>query len=134
MAEKTHYYYGLGRRKSATARVRVQSGKGAFTINDQEVKAYFDDSKPALYELIRPFAAVDMESSKYDISVRVKGGGSHGQVQAIQLGIAKALVEMNSDLRATLRRADMLGRDPREKERKKPGLRGARRKQQFTKR
>lgn len=134
MAEKTHYHYGLGRRKSATARVRIQSGKGAFIINEQEAKAYFDDSRPALHKLLRPFAAVDMESSKYDISVKVQGGGSQGQVQAIQLGIAKALVEMNNDLRATLRRADMLGRDPREKERKKPGLRGARRKQQFTKR
>ncbi len=133
MAEK-HYHYGLGRRKSATARVRVQSGKGSLIINDIDAKQYFDGSKSALYELLRPFAAVDMESSKFDISVKVKGGGTHGQVQAIQLGIAKALVEMNNDLRATLRRADMLGRDPREKERKKPGLRGARRKQQFTKR
>ena len=133
MAEK-HYHYGLGRRKSATARVRVQSGKGSFVINDADVKDYFDGSKSALYELLRPFGAVDMESSKFDVSVKVKGGGTHGQVQAIQLGIAKALVEMNNDLRATLRRADMLGRDPREKERKKPGLRGARRKQQFTKR
>lgn len=133
MAEK-HYHYGLGRRKSATARVRVQSGKGGFTINDADAKEYFDGSKSAMYELLRPFAAVDMESSKFDVSVKVKGGGTHGQVQAIQLGIAKALVEMNNDLRATLRRADMLGRDPREKERKKPGLRGARRKQQFTKR
>jgi small subunit ribosomal protein S9 len=129
-----HYYYGLGRRKSATAQVRLKSGKGSFVVNGKEVKDYFSHTKPLLYVLTRPFTAVDLESSKYDITVVVKGGGRSGQAEAIQLGIAKALVEMNEDLKSTLRRADMLGRDPREKERKKPGLRGARRKQQFTKR
>ena len=133
MADK-HYHYGLGRRKSATARVRLQSGKGAFTINGKDVKEYFSNSKPLLHELYRPFTAVDLASTNFDISVVVRGGGPSGQADAIQLGIAKSLTEMNEDLKGTLRRADMLGRDPREKERKKPGLRGARRKQQFTKR
>lgn len=133
MADK-HYHYALGRRKSSTARIRLQSGKGVFTINGRNVNEYFSNSKPLLNELTRPFGAVDMESSKFDISVVVSGGGTSGQADAIQLGIAKALVVMNEDLKSTLRRAEMLGRDPREKERKKPGLRGARRKQQFTKR
>ena len=129
-----HYFYGLGRRKSATAQVRLKNGKGALVINGKDVKEYFNNAKPLLYILTRPFGAVDLESNKYDITVVVKGGGRRGQAEAIQLGIAKALVEMNEDLKSTLRRADLLGRDPREKERKKPGLRGARRKQQFTKR
>lgn len=133
MAEK-HYHYALGRRKSSTARVRLQSGKGVFTINDKDAKDYFSESKPLLHELTRPFGAVDMESNKFDISVVVSGGGTSGQADAIQLGIAKALTVMNEDLKSTLRRADLLGRDPREKERKKAGLKGARKQRQFTKR
>ncbi len=133
MANK-HYHYGLGRRKSATARVRLQSGNGKFVVNGKEVKEYFNTSKPLLYEIARPFGAVDLEAAKFDVSVVVSGGGRTGQAEAIQLGIAKALTALNEDLKGTLRRADLLGRDPREKERKKPGLRGARRKQQFTKR
>lgn len=133
MAEK-HYHYGLGRRKSSTAQVRLQTGKGSFVINGKEAKEYFSHAKPLHHVLTRPFGAVDLESGKFDISVVVKGGGLTGQAEAIQLGIAKALVKMNEDLKSTLRRAELLGRDPREKERKKPGLRGARRKQQFTKR
>ncbi len=134
MAETQHYHYSLGRRKSATAQVRLQSGKGNFVINGKDAKEYFSQAKPLFYVLTRPFSAVDLESSKFDISVVVKGGGRTGQAEAIQLGIAKSLVKMNEDLKSTLRRAELLGRDPREKERKKPGLRGARRKQQFTKR
>ena len=127
------YFYGLGRRKSATARVRLSNGKGKITINEKPAAEYFADSKYVLDRLNRPFAALDQEN-KYDITVKVTGGGHLGQIDAIQLGISKALVEMNEDFRNTLRRADLLGRDPREKERKKFGLKGARKQRQFTKR
>jgi len=127
------YYYGLGRRKSATARVRLVSGKGNITVNNKPATEYFDGSHHLINELNRPFMALEQEN-KYDITVLVSGGGHSGQIDAIRLGIAKALVEMNSDYKNTLRRADLLGRDPREKERKKFGLKGARKQRQFTKR
>ena len=129
-----NYFYALGRRKSATARVRLSNGKGNVTINGKPVEAYLADSKYLLYELQKPFAVLELEANKYDISAVVAGGGQSGQVDAIRLGIAKALAIMNEDLKGTLRRADLLGRDPREKERKKFGLRGARKQRQFTKR
>lgn len=130
----SNYFYGLGRRKSATARVRVMSGKGEIKINDQTSTDYFDGSKNLLSELMRPFSALELDPEKYNVSAKVAGGGHASQVDAIRLGISKALVEINEDFRATLRRADLLGRDPREKERKKFGLRGARKQRQFTKR
>ena len=132
MAAK-NYFYALGRRKSATARVRLINGKGNITINGKPAAEYFATSKALLNELQRPFAVLEIEN-KYDVSVVVSGGGHNGQVEAIRLGIAKALATMNEDLKSTLRRAEMLGRDPREKERKKFGLRGARKQRQFTKR
>lgn len=127
------YFYALGRRKSATARVRLQGGKGAITINGKPAEEYFAGSKFLLGDLNQPFVALQQEN-KYDISVRVTGGGHAGQVDAIRLGIAKALTQMNEDLKGTLKRADLLSRDPREKERKKFGLKGARKQRQFTKR
>ena len=127
------YHYALGRRKSATARVRLMTGKGEITINNQPAAEYFDGSKFLLHELDKPFAILEIEN-KYDVTAVVSGGGHASQVDAIRLGIAKALAVMNTDLKATLRRADMLGRDPREKERKKFGLKGARKQRQFTKR
>jgi small subunit ribosomal protein S9 len=130
---KDSYFYALGRRKSATARVRLQSGKGTVTVNGKPADAYFADSKALAHDLQKPFAALQQEN-KYDISVRVSGGGHAGQVDAIRLGIAKALSIMNEDLKSTLKRADLLSRDPREKERKKFGLKGARKQRQFTKR
>jgi len=129
-----NYFYALGRRKSATARVRLSNGKGAVTINGKPGAEYLAESKYLLHELMRPFAALELESKKFDISVVVSGGGHNGQVEAIRLGIAKALALMSPDLKGTLRRADLLGRDPREKERKKFGLKGARKQRQFTKR
>ena len=131
---KDSYFYALGRRKSATARVRVQSGKGSFKINDQDAPGYFDDSKQYQSELLKPFTALELDPEKYVITAKVAGGGHASQVDAIRLGVAKALVEMNEDYRGTLRKAELLGRDPREKERKKFGLRSARKKRQFTKR
>jgi len=130
---KDHYFYALGRRKSATARVRLMGGKGEITVNDVSAEAYFANSKQLLAELQKPFAAVDAVG-KHSVTVKVVGGGHAGQADAIQLGIAKALAVMNEDLRSTLRKADLLGRDPRVRERKKFGLKGARKQRQFTKR
>jgi len=130
---KDSYFYALGRRKSATARVRLIGGKGEITINGTAAKDYFADSPYLLKELERPFTVLE-QTGKFNVSVVVSGGGHNGQVEAIRLGISKALVLVNGDLRATLKRADLLGRDPREKERKKFGLRGARKQRQFTKR
>lgn len=128
-----HYYYALGRRKSATARVRLTSGKGNIIINEQPAEQYFAGSKYLLAKLTQPFTVLDQDN-KYAVSAHVTGGGHDGQVEAIRLGIAKALVIMNEELKATLKRADLLGRDSREKERKKFGLKGARKQRQFTKR
>lgn len=127
------YFYGLGRRKSATARVRLMSGKGEITINDKPAEEYLASSKFLLTELQKPFTVAD-QVNKYDVSAKVTGGGHSGQVDAIRLGIAKAIVVMDENLKGTLKRANLLGRDPREKERKKFGLKGARKQRQFTKR
>lgn len=127
------YFYALGRRKSATARVRLSSGKGSIVINDKPANEYFGLSQSLMHELDRPFIALE-QANKFDITVKVSGGGLSGQIDAIRLGIAKALVEMNPDFKNTLRRAELLGRDPRERERKKFGLKGARKQRQFTKR
>lgn len=128
------YYYGLGRRKSATARVRLQNGKGNFIVNNKPIQEYLSGSKYLIHELLKPFAVLELESTKFDISAIVSGGGHHGQIESIRLGIAKAIALMNEDTKGTLRRAELLGRDPREKERKKFGLKGARKQRQFTKR
>jgi small subunit ribosomal protein S9 len=134
MADNQSYYYGLGRRKRATARVRVSNGKGEFVINGKPSAEYFDGSKAFQSTLIKAFTVLEIDPEKYNISVKVLGSGHASQTDAIQLGIAKALVELNEDYRATLRKAELLGRDPREKERKKFGLKGARKQRQFTKR
>ena len=133
MATKDQYFYALGRRKSATARVRLTSGKGNITVNDKPASEYFADSKYLLSKLQQPFTLLD-QVGKFDVSAHVSGGGHDGQLEAIRLGIAKALVSVNEDLKSTLKRADLLSRDPRDKERKKFGLKGARKQRQFTKR
>ena len=133
MATAQKYFYALGRRKSATARVRLQGGKGTITVNDKPAEEYFAGSKLLMTKLMQPFSVLEQEN-KFDISAHVTGGGHNGQIEAIRLGIAKALTSMNEDLKATLKRADLLSRDPREKERKKFGLKGARKQRQFTKR
>ncbi len=135
MAKTTsdNYFYAIGKRKSASARVRLTGGDGKLTVNDVTAEDYFANSKTLLMELVKPFTVLD-QVNKYNVSAKVIGGGHAGQAEAIQLGIAKALAAMNDDLKSTLRRADLLGRDPREKERKKFGLKGARKKRQFTKR
>src|SRR5579884_1838219 len=130
---KASYFYGLGRRKSATARVRLSGGKGAITVNHKPAEEYFARSKYLLGKLNQPFVVVD-SVGKFDVSVVVSGGGHDGQAEAIRLGITKALVAVNEDLKGTLKRAELLSRDSREKERKKFGLKGARKQRQFTKR
>ena len=133
MADSNHFF-GLGRRKSSTARVRLSSGKGQFIINEKPASDYFSGSQRLITELEKPFSVLDLSSSKYDVSVKLHGSGHASQVDAISLGVAKALSEMNIDYKATLKRAGLLGRDPRERERKKAGLKSARKKRQFTKR
>jgi small subunit ribosomal protein S9 len=135
MATATNnYFYALGRRKSATARVRLTSKKGEFIINGKTANEYFAGSKYLLNDLMQSFNALELDPENFTVSVKVSGGGHASQVDAIRLGIAKALTEINEDYRGTLRRAELLGRDPREKERKKFGLKGARKQRQFTKR
>lgn len=127
------YFYGLGRRKSATARVRLYKGKGTITINEKPAAEYLDGNKTLLAEVTDPLALVSKQK-EFDVTVRVQGGGVAGQVDAIKLAIAKALTTAHSDLRSTLKKADLLKRDSREKERKKYGLRSARKREQFSKR
>ena len=132
MADAT-YFYGLGRRKSATATARLYVGKGKITINDKPADEYFDGNKTHLAEITDPLALVNMQKN-FDITILVKGGGTAGQVDAIKLAIAKAITVGHSDLRSTLKKAELLMRDSREKERKKYGLRSARKREQFSKR
>ena len=127
------YTYGLGRRKTATASVRLMAGKGDIVINDQSLTDYFSGDKKLIAEVTDPLALVSKQKD-YDVSIRVKGGGLAGQVDAIKLAISKALVTDHSDLRSVLKHAELLKRDPREKERKKYGLRKSRKKEQFSKR
>ncbi|MBR0479733.1 30S ribosomal protein S9 [Candidatus Saccharibacteria bacterium] len=133
MADKKKYTYGLGRRKSATASVRLYAGKGEITINDKPALEYLSGNKTFLAEITDPLALAEKQKD-YDITIVVKGGGLAGQVDAIKLAISKALTVEAPDLRPVLKKAGMMKRDPREKERKKYGLRSARRREQFSKR
>lgn len=127
------YFYGLGRRKSATARARLYKGKGTVTINDKSAADYLDNNKTLLAEITDPLAVVNKQK-EFDVTIKVQGGGISGQVDAIKLAIAKAITVDAPDLRSKLKKADLLSRDPREKERKKYGLRSARKREQFSKR
>jgi small subunit ribosomal protein S9 len=125
-------YYGTGRRKSSTARVFLRPGSGTITIN----RRAFDDAFPteALRTQIKTPLVVTENADKYDVVVTVAGGGVAGQAGAVRLGIARALVVLNADLRKTLKKDGLLTRDARIKERKKYGLAGARKRFQFSKR
>jgi len=127
------YAYGLGRRKSATARARLYKGKGNVTINEKPAADYLSGNATMLAEVTDPLALVNKQKD-FDVTIRVSGGGLAGQVDAIKLAIAKALTVEHSDLRSTLKKAEFLKRDPREKERKKYGLRSARKREQYSKR
>ncbi|MGX9136423.1 30S ribosomal protein S9 [Rummeliibacillus sp. JY-2-4R] len=125
-------YIGTGRRKSSTARVRLVPGEGKIVINNRDVENYVPFA--SLREVIKqPLVATETVGS-YDIYVNVNGGGFTGQAGAIRHGIARALLTVDPDFRPALKSAGLLTRDPRMKERKKPGLRGARRAPQFSKR
>lgn len=129
----TQYYEGIGRRKEATARVRLMSGTGQVVVNEKPGDAFF--TRLGDLELaLAPLQAVGENLTSYDISVRVNGGGVTGQRDSVQLGLARALTLMNPDLRSTLRKGGFLSRDPRVKERKKPGLKRARKAPTYTKR
>ena len=133
MPTKSTYTYGLGRRKSATARVRLVKGKGNILINDKPALDYLSGNKSYLAEITDPLALVQKQKD-FDVTIRVSGGGLAGQVDAIKLAISKALTLDFPDLRPILKKAGYMKRDPREKERKKYGLRSARKKEQFSKR
>jgi small subunit ribosomal protein S9 len=127
------YYEAVGRRKASTARVRLfPEGEGAIVVNERPLEEYFCRPMDIIH-LKEPLEAVGLES-RFNVSVLVKGGGIKGQAGAIRLGIARALLKVDSDLRPTLRKSGFLTRDARVKERKKPGLKGARKAPQYTKR
>ena len=122
MAKSDTYFYGLGRRKAATARARLFGGKGKITINGQAADEYFDGNKTLVAELTDPLAVIGKQDA-FDVTIVVSGGGMSGQVDACKLAIAKSISEMDESLRGTLKKASLLKRDPREKERKKYGYR-----------
>lgn len=130
---EAQYYEGIGRRKESSARVRVGSGSGQFVVNEKTLEEYF----PRLGDveaILAPLSAAGEDRQRLDITVAVSGGGVTGQTEAIRLGIARALLKLNPELRPTLRKAGYLTRDPRIKERKKPGLKRARKAPTYTKR
>ena len=125
-------YYGTGRRKTSTARVYLRPGSGNIQVNKREFNTYFPNE--ALQMIIRQPLNLTETTGKFDIFVNVDGGGSAGQAGAVRHGITRALLEYNADLRTTLKRAGLVTRDPRKKERKKYGQKGARKRFQFSKR
>ena len=132
MSEDVRYYEAVGRRKRAVARVRLYPGDGQVVINDKELQDYFGRPQDWM-DVLAPLKLTESDAS-FNLSVLVKGGGITGQAQAIRHGVARALLLMDPGLRVSLRRAGHLTRDPREKERKKPGLKRARKAPQYTKR
>ena len=133
MYESNPYFYGTGRRKESVARVRVYAGTGKITINGRDIDDYF--GLDTLKLIVRQPLALTDTAEKFDIVCRVNGGGVSGQAGAIRHGLSRALLQYDSEnLRSTLKKAGFLTRDPRMKERKKYGLKAARRAPQFSKR
>ncbi len=132
MYDSNPYFYGTGRRKSSVARVRVYAGTGKIIINDRDIDDYF--GLETLKLIVRQPLALTDTADKFDIVCRVAGGGVTGQAGAIRHGISRALLQYDANLRSALKKAGFLTRDPRMKERKKYGLKGARRAPQFSKR
>ena len=127
------YYEGIGRRKESRARVRLMSGNGRFLVNDKEAAVYFSRFGD-LADVLSAFSACEQEAGQYDVNVRVMGGGVTGQADAVRHGLARALVMVNPDWTSALRKCGLLTRDARVKERKKPGLKRARKAPTYTKR
>lgn len=132
MYDSKPYFYGTGRRKSSVARVRVYNGTGKITINDRDIDEYF--GLETLKLIVRQPLAATKTNGKFDIVCRVGGGGVTGQAGAIRHGLSRALLQYDAELRPILKKAGFLTRDPRMKERKKYGLKAARRAPQFSKR
>ncbi len=133
MAETTHYHYARGRRKAAIATARLYPGKGEIVVGEQTAAEYFNND--ALVTVVEQPVKLSGQDQKLRISLHVKGGGKRGQADAARLAISRALNVMTAgELRPTLKKAGFLTRDPREKERKKPGLKRARKASQFSKR
>lgn len=127
------YYEGVGRRKQSIARVRVMSGTGNFLVNEKTAEEFF--TRMGDYDsILAPFAAAGESLNSYDVSVKIKGGGVTGMTDAVVLGLARALTKINPDWRSAMRKGGFLTRDPRVKERKKPGLKKARKAPTYTKR
>ncbi|MCJ7657999.1 MAG: 30S ribosomal protein S9 [Anaerolineales bacterium] len=127
------YYEGIGRRKQSTARVRVMSGSGQFIVNGKSLEDYFTRVGD-VNAIVEPFISSGENKTQFDVSVLVKGGGVTGQRDAVQLGTARALIKLSPELRPAMRKAGLLTRDQRIKERKKPGLKRARKAPTYTKR
>ena len=125
-------YYGTGRRKTSTARVYLRPGSGNITVNKRDFNTYFPNE--ALQMIIRQPLRLTETAEKFDILVNVDGGGTAGQAGAVRHGITRALMEFTADLRPALKKAGLITRDPRQKERKKYGQKGARARFQFSKR
>lgn len=125
-------YYGTGRRKTSTARVYLRPGSGKIVVNKRDFNTYFPNE--ALQMIIRQPLNLTETTEKFDILVNVDGGGTAGQAGAVRHGITRALMEFNADLRPALKKAGLVTRDPRQKERKKYGQKGARARFQFSKR
>ena len=132
MADAGHYHYARGRRKEAIATARLYKGTGAITVNEMTANDYFNND--ALIAVLEQPVKLAGQDDKLAISLHVKGGGKRGQAEAARLAISRALNVMSEDLRPTLKKAGLLTRDPREKERMKPGLKKARKAPQFSKR
>lgn len=132
-ASKARYFYGLGRRKTAVARVRLYPGNGEITVNGKPAAEYFGGRE--LYQMMirQPLQLLNM-TDRFNVMVRVVGGGPSGQAGAIRHGVARALTRVDEELRPPVKRAGFLTRDPRMKERKKVGLKRARKAPQYTKR
>jgi len=127
------YYEGIGRRKESTARVRLMSGSGRFIVNDRPAQDYFPRIGD-IESILGTLVVTGQEREAYDITVVVNGGGVTGQTDSVKLGLARALVKLNPDFTSPLRKGGYLTRDPRIKERKKPGLKRARKAPTYTKR
>ncbi len=133
MNEQLRYFQGTGRRKTSVARVKLFPGSGEMTVNGQKPEEYFGPRDYWLNTLRWPLELTDT-ATNYDIFIKVRGGGISGQADAARLGIARALLDANADLRPTLKKAGLITRDARAKERKKAGLKRARKRPQYTKR